>query len=33
MGQAYALAVILMVVTATSVLVIERMRRDRLGWF
>jgi thiamine transport system permease protein len=32
-GQAYALAVILMVVTAVSVLVIERLRRDRLGWF
>jgi thiamine transport system permease protein len=32
-GQAYALAVILMVVTAVSILVIERLRRDRLGWF
>ena len=32
-GQAYALAVILMVVTAASIFVIERLRRDRLGWF
>jgi thiamine transport system permease protein len=32
-GQAYALAVILMVVTVISILVIERLRRDRLGWF
>ena len=32
-GQAYALAVILMVLTATSIFVIERLRRDRLEWF
>jgi len=32
-AQAYALAVILMVVTATSILVVERFGRRRLGWF
>jgi len=33
LGQAYALAVILMVVTTISILVVERLRRERLGWF
>jgi thiamine transport system permease protein len=33
LGQAYALAVILMLVAAISILAIERLRRDRLGWF
>jgi len=32
-GQAYALAVILMVAVALSILVIERLRRDRVSWF
>ncbi len=33
-GQAYALAVILMVVAAGSILVIDRLRRERTaGWF
>ena len=33
LGQAYALAVILMIVTAISILAIEGLRHDRLGWF
>ena len=33
LAQAYALAVILMVVAAISVLVVERIGRRRLGWF
>jgi thiamine transport system permease protein len=33
LGQAYALAVILMLVAAISILAIERLRRARLGWF
>ncbi len=32
-GQAYALAVVLMVVVATSVFVVERLREHRAGWF
>jgi thiamine transport system permease protein len=32
-GQAYALAVVLMVVTGVSILLIERLRGSRLGWF
>ena len=32
-GQAYALAVVLMAVTAVSVFAVERVRRRRLGWF
>jgi len=32
-GQAYALAVILMVAVALSILAIERLRRDRVSWF
>jgi thiamine transport system permease protein len=33
LAQAYALAVVLMVVTALSVLVVERIRVGRAGWF
>jgi thiamine transport system permease protein len=32
-GQAYALAVVLMLVVAVSVLVVERLRTRRAGWF
>jgi thiamine transport system permease protein len=32
-AQAYALAVVLMVVTAVSVLAVERIRVRRRGWF
>jgi thiamine transport system permease protein len=32
-GQAYALAVILMVVVAVSVLLVDRLRETRAGWF
>jgi thiamine transport system permease protein len=32
-GQAYALAVVLMVVVAVSVLLVERARTSRAGWF
>jgi thiamine transport system permease protein len=33
LAQAYALAVVLMLVAAVSVLVVERIGRRRLGWF
>jgi thiamine transport system permease protein len=32
-AQAYALAVILMAVTAASILLVERLGRRRAGWF
>jgi thiamine transport system permease protein len=32
-AEAYALAVVLMIVTAVSVLAVERVRLRRLGWF
>jgi thiamine transport system permease protein len=32
-AEAYALAVVLMAVTAVSVFLVERIRLRRLGWF